>query len=72
MTIQKFNTYNEISNSPKNTPPFADIGCLKKKGTLRHKMTHFRIFIILFQTSINPFYDRRYRGNLCQIQCHTV
>ena len=32
MTIQRFNTYNEILNSPKNTPLFSDIGCLKEKG----------------------------------------
>ena len=72
MTIQRFNTYNEISKSPKNTPPFGDIGCLKKNGQLRHKMTHFRIFIILFLIAINSVYDRRYRGNLCLFQCHTV
>ena len=66
MTIQRFNTYNEISNSPKNTPLFADIGCLKKKSQLRHKMTLFRIFIISFQNAINPVYDSVYSHNLHQ------
>ena len=72
MTIQRFYTYIEISNSPKNTHLFSDIGCQKKKGQLRHKMTHFRFFIILIQIAINPVYDRHYRGNLSQFQCHTV
>ena len=45
MIIQRFSTYNEISNFPKNTPLFAINSRYKENGKQKHKTTHFGIFI---------------------------
>ena len=41
MTIQRFHTFNEISNSPKNTPLFAVNSRFKENGKQMHKITLF-------------------------------
>ncbi len=72
MTLYKNDPNNEVSyTSKKHT--FLTVGNLKiNKDNNNTKSQFFEFLIKLIQSGIKSVYDRGYRDNLHQFQCHTV
>ena len=72
MTIYKNDPNNEISfTSKKHT--FLTVRNIKIRKHNKNTKTHFFEFLInQIQSGVKSIYNRGYRGNLHQFQCHTV
>ncbi len=72
MTIYKIDPNYKVSyTSKKHT--FLTVGNLKIRKHNNNTKSHFFEFLIKsIQSGVKPVYDRGYRGNLHQFQCHTV
>ena len=72
MTIYKNDpNYEILYTSKKHT--FLTVGNVKIRKDNKNTKSHFFEFLIkLIQTGIKLVYNRVYKGNLHQFQCHTV
>ncbi len=72
MNIYKNDPNYKVSyTSKKHT--FLMVENVKIKKDNKNTKSHFLQFLInRVQSGIKSVYDRRYRDNLCQFQCHTV
>ena len=72
MTIYKNDpNYKVPFTSKKHT--FLTVENTKIRKNNKNKKSHiFEILINLIQSAVNAVYDRRYRDNMYQFQCHTV
>ena len=72
MTIHKNDPNYKVSyTSKKHT--FLTVGNLKIRKDKKNTKSHIlEILIKLIQSRVKQVYDRGYRGNLHQFQCHTV
>ncbi len=72
MTIYKIDPNYEILYTSKNRT-FLTVGNAKFRKHNKNTKSHFfEILINQVKTTINPVYDKGYRGNLRQFQCHTM
>ncbi len=72
MTIYKSDPNYELLYTLKNTHLLTVRNVKIRKDNKNTKAHFFEILINQVQTAITPFYDRGYRGNLHQFQCHTM
>ncbi len=72
MTIYKNDPNNEISFTSKNAHLLTVENVKIRKNNKDTKSHIFEILINQVQTEIKSVYNRGYRGNLHQFQCHTV
>ncbi len=72
MTIYKYDPKYKVSyTSKKHT--FLTVGNLKIRKDKKNTKPHIlEILIKSIQSGVKSVYDRGYRGNLHQFQCHTV
>ena len=72
MTIYKNDpNYEILYTSKKHT--FITVGNVKIRMDNKNTKSHFLEFLInQYKTGIKLVYDRVYKGNLHQFQCHTV
>ena len=72
MTIYKNDPNYELLYTSKKHA-FLTVRNVKIRKDNKHTKSHFfEILINQVQTAITPVYERGYRGNLHQFQCHTV
>ncbi len=72
MTIYKNDPNYQITFTSKNMQLFPIWNVKIRKDNKNTKSHFFEILINQIQTTMNPVYDKGYRGNLHQFQCHTV
>ena len=72
ITLYKINPNYQILYTSKNRT-FITVGNVKIRKHNKNTKSHFFEFLInQVKTAINSVYDKGYRGNLHQFQCHTM